>query len=379
MLLKPWLAPLVILFWLVTTGWLVVEKILPFLMPGSPPGYEAIALSEGRTVPVAWTVMWNEEPVGWAFSRAVFDREGMARVRTGLHLDRIPIADVLPKWSKTFLRNLPPAAKVLSIEADGSLLIGKGGELRSFQSDIRLPSVGQSVSLDGSVDGETVSASLRSGELRYDVTRTIPSAIRLGDELSPMATMPGLHVGKRWTVPIYSPLKLGGSPIELLHARVGAEETMFWEDQLVRTLVVAYRDDPSPRREPKFRIWVDRSGKVLKQDSNVMGVQLVFVRRADDAAESLIRSIDAEASVGTGMSPFEAGGPPDDIMPQPSAEAREPRRRSSRAFFESSWGAWLADKLPAEMFAQPLRMTNGSSPDTASSEDETVTAEEDEP
>lgn len=356
MLLKPWLAPLVILFWLVTTGWLVVEKIVPFLSPGSPPGYEALAVSDGRAIPVAWTVMWNEEPVGWAVSRARLDRDGVARVRSRLKLDRIPIADVLPKWSKLLLRDLPASAKLLSIEADGSLLIGQGGGVRSFRSDVRLPTVGQAVSLAGAVQGEKVTASIRSGELRYDVTRTVPSAVRLGDELSPTATMPGLHVGKRWTVPIYSPLKLGGSPIELLHARVGGEETMFWEDQLVRSLIVAYRDDPSPRREPRFRLWVDRSGKVLRQESNVMGVELAFVRRSDEAADALARSLDAESGF-----EVEADCPCDARSGGESMQAAgltgvgsrpDPKRQPGPAAFESSWAAWLADRLPAGLFIQ---------------------------
>jgi len=367
MLQKPWLAPLVILFWFVTTGWLVVEKILPFLAPGSPPGYESLAVADGRAIPVAWTVMWNEEPVGWAVSRARLDREGGARVRSRLKLDRIPIADVLPKWSKLLLRDMPAAAKLLSIEADGSLLIGAGGAVRSFRSDVRLPTVGQAIALEGAVDGEKVSASIRSGELRYDVTRTVPSAVRLGDELSPMATMPGLHVGKRWTVPIYSPLKLGGSPIEMLHARVGGEETMFWEDQLVRAFVVAYRDDPSPRRDPRFRLWVDRTGKVLRQESTIMGVALAFVRRSDESADALARSIDAEfGSDGV----FEAEGPCDAGEERVDGSAASPdptgrtvaRRRPGRSVFESSWSAWIADRLPVDLFVQPSRPEGAAPP-----------------
>jgi hypothetical protein len=377
MLLKPWLAPLVILFWFVTTGWLVVEKIVPFFSTGSPPGYEALAVADGRAIPVAWTVMWNEEPVGWAVSRARLDRDGVARVRSRLKLDRIPIADVLPKWSKLLLRDLPASAKLLSIEADGSLLIGEGGAVRSFRSDLRLPTVGQSISLAGDVQGEKVSASIRSGDLRYDVTRTVPSAVRLGDELSPMATMPGLHVGKRWTLPIYSPLKLGGSPIELLHARVGGEETMFWEDQLVRALIVAYRDDPSPRREPRFRLWVDRGGRVLRQESSVMGVEVAFVRRSDEAAEALARSLDAESGFdveldcpcastsdpgsGCHQDPS-AVGPRSEAAPQAVDDPAGHRRPPAATAFETSWAAWLADQLPLDLFVEQPRQEGASAP-----------------
>lgn len=62
MLHRPALIPLVFIFWGVSSGWLLVEKILPTLSPGSPPGYQALYTSENRLVPVAWTVLWNDQP-----------------------------------------------------------------------------------------------------------------------------------------------------------------------------------------------------------------------------------------------------------------------------------------------------------------------------
>ena len=105
--------------------------------------------------------------------------------------------------------------------------------------------------------------------------------------------MPGLVMGKRWTVPVYSPLRGGTAALEVLHAEVVGEETLFWEDRLLRVDLVVYRDDPSSHHEPCCRIWVDRSGRVLKQESMIFGSTLTFVRRSDEAAEGLARSLQA--------------------------------------------------------------------------------------
>jgi hypothetical protein len=78
---------------------------------------------------------------------------------------------------------------------------------------------------------------------------------------------------------------------------------MFWDDKLVRVDVVHYRDDPATHREPRCRLWVDRSGRVLKQESLMLGSKLVFLRRSDEAAVDLISSVtmpsdDGEATAG---------------------------------------------------------------------------------
>ena len=132
--------------------------------------------------------------------------------------------------------------------------------------------------------------------IRYEAERHLPSTIMLGDELSPQATLPGLSIGRRWTVPMYNPLRPGPASIEILHAHVAKEETFFWEDRLIRTLVVHYRDDPSAHHEPRSTLWVDLSGRVVKQESMMLGAKLSFLRRSDEAAERLVANLDAEQS-----------------------------------------------------------------------------------
>lgn len=305
MLYRPWLIPLVLVFWCVTSGWLFVAKILPSLTPGSPPGYQAFYASEGRLVPVAWTVLWNDQPLGWASSQSSRTEDGGMDVRSLLHFDRLPIDEVLPAWAKMFLQTSFDPAASYALDARGRLSIDAQGDLRTFSSTVSLPATASRVFLDGRIEDGEVFVDVRAHGVNYSVTRHLPTHITIGDELSPQATLPGLYPDRQWTVPVYSPLRPGQSPIQILHARVAGEEMMYWNDALVRVDVVHYRDDPAPHREPRCRLWVDRSGRVLKQESLMLGAKLVFLRRTDAGAEELVAGVgseffaeDAEGSIG---------------------------------------------------------------------------------
>ena len=290
MLHHPWLFPLVLIFWCATSSWLVTAKILPSLSPGSPPGYQALYVSDNRLVPVAWTVLWNDQPLGWASSQSHRTEGGGMEVDTLLHFERLPINEVLPAWSKIFLQQSFDSS-TSALDARGHLSIDRRGDLRDFSSVVSLPATGSRVTLDGRIDKGEVTVDVRAHGMNYSVSRHLPTQITIRDELSPQATLPGLYQNRQWTVPVYSPLRPGQAPVEILHARVTGEESMFWEDALVRVDVVHYQDDPSTHREPRCRLWVDRSGRVLKQESLMLGSKLVFVRRSDAAAEDLIQGV----------------------------------------------------------------------------------------
>jgi len=288
---RPWLAAFIIVFWCATTSWLVVAKILPTLMPGSPPGYQALYASNNRLIPVAWTVLWKSQPLGWATSQSTRAEDGAVNVESLLHFDRLPIEEILPAWTKPLVRGVLDRAAEFAFDARGTLSIDAQGQLERFRSTVTLPGSHDKVFLDGTVEDGHVQIVIRARDVRYETSRYLPSHIMIGDELSPQATLPGLYEGRRWTVPVYSPLRAGKSAIEVLHAEVSGEETMFWEDHLVRVNLVCYRDDPSNHHEPKTRLWVDRSGRVLKQESAVLGSKLIFLRRSDEAAETLSESL----------------------------------------------------------------------------------------
>ena len=293
---RPLLTPIVLGFWLATMGWLVVTKILPSFNPGSPPGQQARYAAGHRLIPVAWSVQWNERPVGWALATSTRQDDGGLAVDSRLFFDKLPLDDMLPAWAGLLVRRVVREGMPPTFQARGRLDIDASGQLRSFTSRVSLPGAVDDVVLVGTVDDGEVSVTIEAGGMNYQTSRHLPSHIMLGDELSPQATMPGLSEGRRWTVPVYSPLRPGHSPIEILHADVGPEEALYWEDGLVRVHVVAYRDDPSSHREPRCRLWVDLSGRVLKQETAMFGTSMTFLRRTDDAAAWLARDGGPEAT-----------------------------------------------------------------------------------
>lgn len=301
MLQRPWFTPIVVVFWCLTSGWLLVEKILPSLSPGSPPGYQAMYTSDTGLIPVAWTVQWDDRPLGWAIAESQRTALGGLLVDSRMHFDRLPLDEIMPAWTSLLVRKALPKDG-LTFDARGRLAIDAAGDLRSFMSIVNVPGSSEQVLLNGTVDSGTVRVHVQAGEMRYETTRHLPDQMMIGDELSPQATMPGLYEGRRWTVPVYSPLRAGSSPLEILHAEVGPEETIYWEGRLVRVHPVAYREDPASHREPRSRLWVDRTGRVLRQEATLLGSKLSFVRRSDEAAARLAATL-AEESRGPGEQP----------------------------------------------------------------------------
>lgn len=297
MLQRPWLTPIVVVFWCVTSGWLLVEKILPSLLPGSPPGYQAIYSSGKGLIPVAWTVQWNDRTIGWAIAETQRTPLGGLLVDSRLHFDHLPLDEVVPPWTRLLVKNVLPKGGGLTFDARGRITIDGAGHLRSFMSIVNVPGSNEQVLLNGIVDAGTVTVHVQAGELRYETSRNLPDELMIGDELSPQATMPGLYEGRRWTVPVYSPLRAANAPIEILHAAVGPEETVYHDGHLVRVHVVTYHEDPASHREPRCTLWVDRLGRVLRQEAVLLGSRMTFVRRADDAAAQLAMTLAEEGRV----------------------------------------------------------------------------------
>jgi hypothetical protein len=310
MLHRPWLAPIVVGFWCVTTGSLVVAKILPSIRADAPPGYQALYASGARLVPVGWTVHWNDKPLGWAATDSHRNDDGSVDVRSRLQFDRFPLDEIIPAWAGTLARRSLTSAAGTAFAATGSLAIDGSGRLRAFRSQVDLPGNADGVVLEGTVRDGEVRITIRVGELRYDAVRHLPDDMMIGDELSPQATLPGLVAGRRWTVPVYSPLRPGGAPLQILYAEVEREENLYWDDRLTRVHVVTYREDPSSRREPRSCLWVDRSGRVLKHESAILGAKLAFVRTPDDEATRLVAMLRVDGA--PAATPDRPGQPEDD-------------------------------------------------------------------
>ena len=172
--------------------------------------------------------------------------------------------------------------------------------LSGFRSSIRVANLPQEIVLQGVVDGSRLKLRVDAGDLSYTTEHYMPRNALIGDELSPLARLPGLHVGQSWTIPVYNPLRLPDgpmdSPMEILQATVESHERLLWNGESIDTLLVVYRADSGSAfgtaRRPRGKMWIDESGAVLRQEMNLLGSKLAFVRRpADDSPANDRREI----------------------------------------------------------------------------------------
>src|SRR4029079_8639967 len=82
----------VVVLWLRSMSWLMIDKVLPSLHEGEAPlaaGYE-------NGVPVAWRVYWGDRPVGHAASIRLPGVLGTTNIRNRVVLEDVPLLDLVP-------------------------------------------------------------------------------------------------------------------------------------------------------------------------------------------------------------------------------------------------------------------------------------------
>ena len=291
---RPTVTALILVFAAIANSWLFITRVLPTLASDTPPGYQSIYASTKDTSTIAWTISLNDNPVGSAFSIVEPSPSGTATVWSSLQLVDLPLNDLLPPWANTLLGTHGGTLHTsIQLEAFGRMTINSRGELRDFQSIVKVPGSQQTVRLRGRITPDNkVTVSLHSGNLQYETTRHLPDNLSIRDELSPQATMPGISQGQHWTVPIYSPLRPSHKPIEILYASVAGHEALHFDDQLVNADIVNYRSTPNDHQPPRSRIWVAPHGKVLQHESTILGAKLLFMRRTDTVTLSLASRLD---------------------------------------------------------------------------------------
>lgn len=291
---RPTVTALILVFATIANSWLFITRVLPALASDAPPGYQSIYASTKDTSTIAWMISLNDNTVGSALSIVEPSPSGTATIWSNLQLVDLPLNDLLPPWANTLLgAHGGTLHTAIKLEAFGRMTINSRGELRDFQSIVKVPGSQQTVRLRGRITpGNKVTVSLHSGNLQYETTRHLPDNLSIRDELSPQATMPGISQGQHWTVPIYSPLRPSHKPIEILYASVAGHEALHFDDQLVNADIVNYRSTPNDHQPPRSRIWVAPHGKVLQHESTILGAKLLFMRRTDTVTLSLASRLD---------------------------------------------------------------------------------------
>ena len=291
----------VVALWLSSMTWLMVEKVLPPLMGGTPPDYGA-ALFRPEADPDYWKITWQERSIGFAASQVFPDREGGRELRNAAQFENVPLealmAQVLGSWTRVF--GLAGDADLrISATIGTRMWFDATGNLTGFQTRLILKDspvlvlVHGKVSGPGKLDvaayiGSTSSDESGLGEPAFHQTIDLPPHALVEDSFTPRGNLRDLRLGQSWTIPVYRPFP-PNSPVEIVAVKAERHEVIIYDGADVETLLLVYRMDAGSgiraAREPVAREWVDPSGRVLRQEISVSGLRLRFERMPPDPAD----------------------------------------------------------------------------------------------
>lgn len=283
----------VIALWLASMSWLVSEKVLPPLRVGDPPSYGSVVDATHQRPPVGWRMLFNGRPLGWAVTSIEELPTGGMSLRSRVRFDRLPLTEMTPSWIFALWRVIDQPVPTMAMDVESTADVTPAGNLARFRSLVHLWPMDTLIELNGRQEESRLILSVQAADVTCTTETYLQPNSLLGEALSPQSQLPGMHEGRAWTVPIYSPLRPPNSPLEIYCATVEGLETIEWQGRAVEAWLVAYRKESgfaSTRHgRPQGRLWVTRDGDVLQQEAVIMDRALVFVRLADQESQELIR------------------------------------------------------------------------------------------
>jgi hypothetical protein len=290
-----WYSASVVLLWLATMTWLFTQKVIPTLVVGEPPSYRTIIESQAGNSTECWSIRWNDRSLGWAATALVQLPHEMTEMRSHVHFDEIPLADMIPDWVQTMAGPLEKYQEGLAGDIDSKLVLDPLGRLSRFESVLGLLNGLDLIKVRGTVLDGQMSVWVHTGGMTYETQMSLPQKVMVKEDLSPQSRLPGLREGQSWTVEIYSPLRPPNSPMELLRATVEGLQPILWNGRTEETWLVVYRSDPgssvSRAKRERGRMWVHPDGTVLRQQVKIFRSTLTFLRMPDEEAQALARRV----------------------------------------------------------------------------------------
>ncbi|MEK6270700.1 MAG: hypothetical protein N2B57_08100 [Planctomycetales bacterium] len=294
----------VVCFWISTTTWLLLTKVMPVLYRGEPPNHHAATVSQLiDNLPVIWDLKWNFHSVGWAANHVVQSPEGQLELLSRLQFSDWPKADAATSsWILEQLSNWGGHSGNLYLQLTNRSLLDENHQLKELKSSIYLVEEPKAkdapwMEIQGTVDGNTLMLSFHLGD-RMLGERSIPLRPHslISSEISPHGYMPRLRIRQSWTTYQISPLRPPTSPQGTIVATVERYDPMIWNGRLVETLLVVYRKDEGSgsRSADEYlgRLWVrPDNGMVLKQEIILLGSRFTLQRREDEAAKIFARDL----------------------------------------------------------------------------------------
>lgn len=294
-----WLCVLILASWLVLTGWLFYDDLLPGLLPGQPPPVTLDPTEEAqvRRFPTYWTVYQNDRQVCLVPAEIAHPRR-----ETFEMIARFPLGEEpQPLPGKTGRRYKPLTVGPLTVlDLSSVYRVNAEGDLQSFE--VRLTAV--PVVLDeletaiGRVRGKftvTTYGEVRGGRLRLmrewgesgergEPYRQLPIArgAPVVLPLHPHKRMRGVGPGQSWRAVIVDPFAsaFAGEPaVVRAKVRPTTEALPSWGErkpgeQKPACLVIDYKGE-----RIEVSTWVNpENGNVLAQEATLGGTHWVMVR-----------------------------------------------------------------------------------------------------
>jgi len=312
---------LVLLFWLISMGWLATTKIAPQFAASDRPDQRTFRPESSSDVETqAWKIRWNHRRIGWAKTTTRRFTDGQGFVESEVRLENLTVRQMLKEMFGSAMIML----RAFDLGGvDDQLRVGcrvktemnfdAYGRLKRFVSGLELDSFGELISTRGTMGGGKLSVDVFSGaalddmpegalgshggalevpgsdgdttEVRYGALLSrdfeVPEDALIADALLPQSRLTGLIVGQQWTFKSYRAYP-PQNPLREVEARVERQEMLGWEDDVEPVFVVSFRDVSgsglTAASEPNSWLWVRKDGTVLKQQMRMGNVNVDFLR-----------------------------------------------------------------------------------------------------
>jgi hypothetical protein len=274
-----WFCAVIILAWLATTGWLIVDDLLPRLLPGTPPSF-AIELTEEPGM---------ERP--WLFWTVTRDGKEMLRARTKVQRVGRDEYELSARYEPSEKESLVPMSGVLvrrmassyRVTKEGDRLLGVSVEIDGkpdLADWLRVVNADFTATITGDVDAGRMAPELKLRAAALERTIRLPEvAVPRGGAvllpLHPLNRLRNLRPGQAWTTRLVDPVAdslsalqgLGGEP-RLLRARIRPEPEALAEGTRVGEpcLVIDYAGEGF-----KGATWVSRKSELVMMQEATLG------------------------------------------------------------------------------------------------------------
>ncbi len=306
-----WYATFVVCFWLASMSWLAASKLLPPLIGGRAPDYRTVLVEAPKQPPpVAWRIIWEQRPVGYAVTR-IRPSPGGAEMRSLVHFEQLEVRRILEQLLGGLAQLLPSLGEEgfhLDLKIASRLQFNDQHLLRTIDAAIAVADTPHVLNLHGVVgESNTLDVVAFAGSRFPDASGgedllrhqfNLPRDVLVGDAFAPSSELKNLTVGQTWTIPVYRPFP-PNSPVQIIEAKAERLELLYWNGETVEVMLVLYRGDAgsgiAATRQPTGRVWVRPDGVVLRQEVMVSSLRLVFERIADgEEVTKLAHSLDDE-------------------------------------------------------------------------------------